>query len=51
MSRADTLKIGLAIHHIAMILDTESYMKVQPHLKTIEETCLKYVEDDEKEGE
>ena len=51
MNKTDGLRIGLSLNHIAMVLDTESYQKVQPYLNAIEEICLRNIEKDEKEGE
>lgn len=51
MTKSEGLRIGLALNHIAMILDTASYEKVQPYLNTIEQICLKNIEEEEKDGD
>ncbi len=51
MDKTDVLRIGLSLNHIAMVLDTENYQKIQPYLSTIREICARNIEKDEKEGE
>ena len=40
MSKDQMLRIGLAIHHIAMSVDDETLAKIEPYLKNIEQTVL-----------
>lgn len=40
----DTLRIALALHSIAMVLDDGTFNKIKPYLDTIQEEVLKETE-------
>ena len=42
ISNEDTMKIGMCLNHIAMVLDDTNLDKIKPYLRGIEETVLKY---------
>lgn len=48
MNKTDRARIAISLDHIAMLLDTENYQKIQPYLSAIREICARNIESEER---
>ena len=50
MKKENELKVGMALHKIAMVVSEEDLNKIGKYLKEIEDVVLKDGEEDEQSG-